>query len=99
MKSASRLRQRRRPTRGISMSPVRDYDDTLKELLSDPEQALHYLRAAMEGGDSHVLAFAIQDVLHAVRPEFVEDAETEALYRALAGLKRAGVSVDFLAGR
>lgn len=81
------------------MSPVRDYDDTLKELLSDPEQAAHYLRAAMEEEDSHALALAIQDVLHAVRPEPVEDAETEALCRALAGLKRAGVSVDFLAGR
>ena len=81
------------------MSPVRDYDDTLKELLSDPEQAAHYLRAAMEDGDPHTLALAIQDVLHAVRPESVEDAETEALCRALAGLKRAGVSVDFLAGR
>jgi len=81
------------------MSPVRDYDDTLKELLSDPEQAAHYLRAAMEDGDPHALALAIQDVLHAVRPESVEDAETEALCRALAGLKRAGVSVDFLAGR
>lgn len=81
------------------MSPVRDYDDTLKELLSDPEQAAHYLRAAMEDGDPHALALAIQDVLHAVRPESVEDTETEALCRALAGLKRAGVSVDFLAGR
>ena len=30
------------------MSPVRDFDDTLKELLSDPEQAVQYLRAAME---------------------------------------------------
>lgn len=81
------------------MSPVRDYDDTLKELLSDPEQAAHYLRAAMEDGDPHALALAIQDVLHAVRPESVEDAETDALCRALAGLKRAGVSVDFLAGQ
>lgn len=81
------------------MSPVRDFDDTLKELLSDPEQAAHYLRAAMEDGDPHALALAIQDVLHAVRPESVEDAETDALCRALAGLKRAGVSVDFLAGR
>ena len=81
------------------MSPVRDFDDTLKELLSDPEQAAHYLRAALEDGDPHALALAIQDVLHAVRPESVEDAETDALCRALAGLKRAGVSVDFLAGR
>lgn len=47
------------------MSPVRDFDDTLKELLTDPEQAVHYLRAAMEEGDSRVLALAIQDVRYA----------------------------------
>jgi DNA-binding phage protein len=74
----------------------RDFDETLKELLSDPEQVAHYLRAAMEDGDPHALALAIQDVLHAVQPVPVEEAETEALCRALAGLKRAGVSVDFL---
>lgn len=33
------------------MSPVRDLDDTLKELLSDPEQAVQYLRAATEESD------------------------------------------------
>ena len=81
------------------MSPVRDFDETLKELLSDPEQAAHYLRAALDEGDPRALALAIQDVLHAVQPETVEDTETDALCRALAGLKRAGVSVDFLAGQ
>lgn len=81
------------------MSPVHDFDDTLKAPLSDPEQAAHYLRAVMEEGDPHALALAIQDVLHAVQPEPIEDAETEALCRALTGLKRAGVSVDFLAGQ
>jgi DNA-binding phage protein len=81
------------------MSPVRELDDTLKEVLSDPEQAALYLRAALEEGDPRALALAIQDVLHAVQPEPLADAETEALCRALAGLKRAGVSVDFLAGQ
>lgn len=72
------------------MSPARDFDDTLREILRDPEQAAQYLRAVMEDGDSRALAVAIQDVLHASRPEPVEDAETEALCRALTGLKRAG---------
>ena len=77
------------------MSPVRDFDDTLRVLLSDPEQAAHYLRAALEEGDPHALALAIQDVLHAVQPDSLENAETEALCRALAGLKRAGVALNF----
>lgn len=52
----------------------------------------------MEEGDSRALALAIQDVLHASRPESVEDAETEALCRALAGLKRAGCPWMFWPG-
>ena len=79
------------------MSPVRDFDDTLKELLSDPEQAVQYLRAAMEESDPRALAVAIHDVLKAVRSAPEEnDAEIEALCRALAGLKQAGVTLDFL---
>ena len=83
---------------GKSMAPVRDFDDTLKELLHDPEQAVQYLRAALEESNPLALAVAIHDVLKTTRstPE-VDDAETEALCRALAGLKRAGATLDILA--
>ncbi len=80
------------------MTPIRDFDETLKELLHDPEQAVQYLRAAMEEGDPHALAVAIHDVLKATRSASEEtDTETEALCRALAGLKQAGITLDFLA--
>lgn len=80
------------------MSPIREFDDTLRELLSDPAQAAEYLRAALEERDPQALALAIHDVLKATRSMTEEtDAETAALCRALAGLQQAGVTLDFLA--
>ena len=47
------------------MSPIRDFDDTLKEVLSDLEQAAEYLNAALEDGDCPALALAIERVAKA----------------------------------
>lgn len=76
---------------------IREFDDMLREVLSDPKQVVEYLRAALNEKDPHTLALAIRDVLKATRsmPE-ATDAETAALCRALAGLQQAGVKLDFL---
>ena len=44
------------------MTKSRPYDETLKEALSDPEEAAAYLNAALEEGDPTVFLLALKDV-------------------------------------
>ena len=44
------------------MAKSRSYDETLKESLSDPEEAAAYLNAALEEGDPAVFVLALKDV-------------------------------------
>jgi len=67
----------------------RTYDETLKETLSDPEEAAAYLNAALEEGDPAVFLLALKDVANihggVARVAQAANLNRENLYRMLSG--------------
>ena len=70
------------------MAKSRAYDETLKETLSDPEEAAAYLNAALEEGDPAVFLLALKDVanVHGGIGKIARSANLnrESLYRMLS---------------
>jgi probable addiction module antidote protein len=70
------------------MAKSRSYDETLKESLSDPEEAAAYLNAALEDGDPAVFLLALKDVanVHGGIAQVAQAAKLnrEGLYRMLS---------------
>ena len=70
------------------MVKSRSYDETLKEALSDPEEASAYLNVALEEGDPAVFLLALKDVanIHGGIGKIAKRAKLnrESLYRMLS---------------
>ena len=70
------------------MAKCRAYDETLKETLSDPEDAAAYLNAALEEGDPAVFLLALKDVanIHGGVARVAQAAKLnrESMYRMLS---------------
>ena len=70
------------------MAKSRAYDETLKETLSDPEEAAAYLNAALEESDPAVFLLALKDVanVHGGIGKIARSANLnrESLYRMLS---------------
>ncbi|MHB8348580.1 MAG: addiction module antidote protein [Acidiferrobacterales bacterium] len=70
------------------MAKSRHYDETLKETLSDPEEAAEYLNAALEEGDPALFLLALKDVanVHGGIARIAQAAKLnrESLYRMLS---------------
>jgi probable addiction module antidote protein len=70
------------------MAKSRTYDETLKETLSDPEEAAAYLSAALEEGDPAVFLLALKDVANVhggiARVAQAAKLNRESLYRMLS---------------
>ena len=70
------------------MAKSRPYDETLKEALSDPEEAAAYLNVALEEGDPAVFLLALKDVarVHGGVAKIAKHAKLnrESLYRMLS---------------
>ncbi len=70
------------------MAKSRSYDETLKESLSDPEEAAAYLNAALEEGDPAVFLLALKDVanVHGGVAHVAQAAKLnrESMYRMLS---------------
>lgn len=70
------------------MRKLRRYEDVLDEDLQDPNEALGYLNACLEDGDSNVFLLALRDVARARGgiAKLAENAELnrEHLYRMLS---------------
>jgi len=70
------------------MAKSRPYDETLKEALSDPEEAAAYLNAALEEGDPAAFLLALKDVanVHGGVAQVAQAANLnrENLYRMLS---------------
>lgn len=73
------------------MTMLRDYQHDLIEDLRDPREAAEYLNAALEDGDSTVVANALRNVIEALAmPVHGEEAETLCRlkdYLGTAGLR------------
>ncbi len=70
------------------MAKSRAYDETLKQTLTDPEEAAEYLNAALEEGDPAALLLALKDVtnVHGGMAKVAEAANLnrESMYRMLS---------------
>ena len=70
------------------MTKSRPYAETLKEALSDPEEAAAYLNAALEEGDPTVFLLALKDVanVHGGVANVAQAAKLnrESMYRMLS---------------
>jgi probable addiction module antidote protein len=70
------------------MAKSRSYEETLKEALSDPEEAAAYLNVALEEGDPAVFLLALKDVarIHGGVGKIAKRAKLnrESLYRMLS---------------
>ena len=75
-------------TRVETMAKSRAYDETLKQTLTDPEEAAEYLNAALEEGDPAALLLALKDVtnVHGGMAKVAEAANLnrESMYRMLS---------------
>jgi probable addiction module antidote protein len=63
------------------------YEDTLKTLLTDPDEAAAYLNAALDDGDQEVFLLALRDVADArgmTRTARGAHLNRESLYRMLS---------------
>ena len=71
------------------MAKSRQFDETIKEILSNPEEAAEYLNEALEDGDPAVFLLALKDVANVhggiARIAKAANLNRESLYRMLSG--------------
>lgn len=71
------------------MAKSRPIEETIKELLSNPEEAAEYLNEALQDGDPAIFLLALKDVANVhggiARVAKVANLNRESLYRMLSG--------------